>query len=148
MVVQCHSYYSLSFSFSILHRPAPLSSICACGLAVVSQYFASLLGASRAQAIDARSTLMIELQSKEAQIVEIEERYRVIKSGTGLSKASDTKRNVIASPSDEAVMHAMHHLVAICLQFQLYPLLFVHLIIVLGFSAVAPLGEMAYNTTL
>ena len=56
---------------------------------------------------------------------------------TGLSKASDTKRNVIASPSDEAVMHAMHHLVAICLQFQLYPLLFVHLIIVLGFWALA-----------
>ena len=66
---------------------------------------------------------------------------------TGLSKSSDTRRNVIALPSDDVVMHAMHHLVAICLQFQLYPLLFVHLIIVLGFWAVAPLGKIAYNTT-
>ena len=66
---------------------------------------------------------------------------------TGLSKASDTKRKVIALPSDDAVMPAMYHLVAIYLQFQLYPLLFVHLIIVLGFWAVAPLGKIAYNTT-
>ena len=66
---------------------------------------------------------------------------------TGLSKSSDTRRNVIASPSDGAVIHAMHHLIAICLQFPLYPLLFVHLIIVLGFWAVAPLGKIAYNTT-
>ena len=29
---------------------------------------------------------------------------------TGLSKSSDTRRNVIASPSDDAVIHAMHHL--------------------------------------
>ena len=54
---------------------------------------------------------------------------------TGLSKASDTKRNVIALPGDDAVMPAMYYLVAIYLQFQLYPLLFVHLIIVLGFWA-------------
>ena len=57
---------------------------------------------------------------------------------TGLSKASATKRNVTASPIDDAVVRAMHNLVAICLQFQLYPLLFVLLIIVLGFWAVAP----------
>ena len=59
-------------------------------------------------------------------------------SHTLTSKATGTKRNVIASLSDDAVMYAIHHLVDICLQFQLYPLLFVHLVIVLGFWAVAP----------
>ena len=57
---------------------------------------------------------------------------------TPSSKASDTKRNVIASFSDDAVMLALHHLADNCLQFQIYPLLFVHLVIVLGFWAVAP----------
>ena len=54
---------------------------------------------------------------------------------TPSSKANDTKRNVIASLSDDAVMHAMYHLADNRLQFQLYPLLFVHLVIVLGFLA-------------
>ena len=54
------------------------------------------------------------------------------------SKANATKRNAIASLSDDAVLYAKHHLVDICLQFQLYRLLFVHLVIVLGFWAVAP----------
>ena len=48
------------------------------------------------------------------------------------SKANATKRNVIASVSDDAVMRTIHHLVDICLQFQLYLLLFGHLVIVLG----------------
>ena len=52
------------------------------------------------------------------------------------SKANATKRNAIASLSDDAVMYAKHYLVDICLQFQLY--MFVHLIIVLGFWAVDP----------
>ena len=56
---------------------------------------------------------------------------------TPLSEASDTKRNVIASLSDDAVIHAMHHMADNCLQFQLHPLLFVHLVIVLGFWAKA-----------
>ena len=59
-------------------------------------------------------------------------------SSTLTSKATGTKRNVIALLIDNAVMYAIHHLVDICLQFQLYPLLFVHLVIVLGFWAVAP----------
>ena len=56
---------------------------------------------------------------------------------TPSSKANDTKGNVIAPLSDDAVMHAIHHLGDDCLQFQLHPLLFVHLIIVIGFWAVA-----------
>ena len=60
--------------FLLLPLLLPSSSLCACGLAVVSQYFASLLGASRVQAVEARSTLMLELKTKEAQIIEIEER--------------------------------------------------------------------------
>ena len=38
------------------------------------------------------------------------------------SEASDTKKFVIALLSDDAVIHAMHHLADNCLQFQLYPL--------------------------
>ena len=38
---------------------------------------------------------------------------------TSSSKASDKKRSVIASFSDDAVMHAIHHLADNCLQFQL-----------------------------
>ena len=34
------------------------------------------------------------------------------------SKANATKRNVIASVSDDAVMRTIHHLLDICLQFQ------------------------------
>ena len=49
------------------------------------------------------------------------------------SKANATKRNVIASVIDDAVMSAIYHLVDICLQFQLYPFLFIHLVIALGF---------------
>ena len=56
---------------------------------------------------------------------------------TPSSEASDTKRNVIALFSDDAVIYATYHLVDNCLQFQLYPLLFVHLVIVLGFRAKA-----------
>ena len=55
------------------------------------------------------------------------------KANTLLSEASDTKRNVIALLSDDAVMHAMHYLADNCLQFQLYPFWFVHFVIVLGF---------------
>ena len=54
---------------------------------------------------------------------------------TPSSEASDTKRNVIALLCDDAVIHGMHHLADNCLQFQLYSLLFVHLVIVLGFWA-------------
>ena len=53
------------------------------------------------------------------------------------SKATEMKRNVIVSLSHDAVMYALHHLVDICLHFQLYQLLFVHLVIVFGFWAVA-----------
>ena len=48
------------------------------------------------------------------------------------SKANATKRNVMASVSDDAVMRTIHHLLDICLLFQLYLLLFGHLVIVLG----------------
>ena len=48
------------------------------------------------------------------------------------SKVNATKRNVVASVSDDAVMRTIHHLVDICLQFQLYLLLFGYLVIVLG----------------
>ena len=43
------------------------------------------------------------------------------------SKANNTK-NVIALVSDDAVMRTIHHLVDICLQFQLYLLLFGHIV--------------------
>ena len=54
-----------------------------------------------------------------------------------MKMANETKINVIALLSDDTVMHPMHHLVDICLQFQLYPLLLVHQVIVLGFGAAA-----------
>ena len=44
-------------------------------------------------------------------------------------KANERKRIVIASVSDDAVMRMIHHLEV---QFQLYLLLFGHLVIVLG----------------
>ena len=44
---------------------------------------------------------------------------------TPSSNASNTKRNVIALISDDAVMHAMHYLADNCLQFQLYPFWFI-----------------------
>ena len=71
----------------------------------------------------------------------------MLDSVTLTSKATGTKRNVIALLSDNAVMYAIHHLVDICLQFQLYPLLFVHLVIVLGFWAVDPKEKMACGAT-
>ena len=53
------------------------------------------------------------------------------------SKANDTKTNVIAPVNDDAVMQAVYHLADYCrlLQFQLKPLLFVHLVLVSGFWA-------------
>ena len=53
-------------------------------------------------------------------------------ASTLTSKANETKRNVIASVSDDVVMRTIHHLVNIGLLFQLYLLLFGHLVIVLG----------------
>ena len=55
----------------------------------------------------------------------------------GYQKQVIQKEMLTALPSDDALMPAMYYLVAIYLQFQLYPLLFVHLIIVLGFWALA-----------
>ena len=52
---------------------------------------------------------------------------------TPSSIASDAKRNVKVLLMVDAVMHAMHYLAGNCLQFQLYPFWFVHLVIVLGF---------------
>ena len=52
---------------------------------------------------------------------------------TGSLKASDTKRNLIALLSDDTVIDDIHPFADICLQFQLYPILFVYLVIVLGF---------------
>ena len=65
-------------------------------------------------------------------------RNQIWSTNTLTSKANASKRNIVASLSDDAVMHAIHHLVDICLQFQLYLLLFVHLVIVMGFWAVDP----------
>ena len=54
------------------------------------------------------------------------------------SKANATKRNVIASVSDDTVMRTIHYLVDNCFQFQLNLLLFGHLVIVLGFCNLCP----------
>ena len=64
------------------------------------------------------------------------------------SKANETKRNVIALVRDDAVMYTIHDLVDICLQFQLYLLLFGHLVIGLGFLAAEPKGTMTSGTTM
>ena len=44
--------------------------------------------------------------------------HHTMEDCTLTSKANETKRNVIASVSDDAVMRKIHHLVDICLQFQ------------------------------
>ena len=58
---------------------------------------------------------------------------------TPISKANATERNVIVLLSDDAMIYTIHHLVDICLQFQLYPFLFVPLVI--GFLGSGPIGE-------
>ena len=70
-----------------------------------------------------------------------------IKNGTLTSKANATKRNVITSVIDDAVMLTIYHSIDICLQFQLYLLLFKHLVIDFGFWAVDPNGTMTSSTT-